>query len=80
LPAVAVAIVHGVSGSGGDRPAARHHFHWLHAGANLAKAFVRTRLMTPEARSGLDLLATAVMLVDGKLIVQYMNPAAENLF
>ena len=36
--------------------------------------------MTPETRSGLDLLATAVMLVDGKLIVQYMNPAAENLF
>ena len=36
--------------------------------------------MTPEARSGLDLLATAVMLLDGKLVVQYMNPAAENLF
>ena len=36
--------------------------------------------MTPEARSGLDLLATAVMLVDAKLAAQYMNPAAENLF
>ncbi len=36
--------------------------------------------MTPEARSGLDLLATAVMLVDEKLAMQYMNPAAENLF
>jgi two-component system nitrogen regulation sensor histidine kinase GlnL len=36
--------------------------------------------MTPEARAGLDLLATAVMLVDEKLAMQYMNPAAENLF
>ncbi|MEK6592279.1 MAG: nitrogen regulation protein NR(II) [Pseudomonadota bacterium] len=36
--------------------------------------------MTPAALSGLDLLATAVMLVDEKLGVRYMNPAAENLF
>ena len=36
--------------------------------------------MTPEAFCGLDLLATAVMLVDEKLAVRYMNPAAENLF
>jgi two-component system, NtrC family, nitrogen regulation sensor histidine kinase GlnL len=36
--------------------------------------------MTPAALSGLDLLATAVMLVDGKLTVRYVNPAAENLF
>lgn len=35
--------------------------------------------MTPEALSGLDLLATAVMLVDESLAVRYMNPAAENL-
>ena len=30
--------------------------------------------------SGLDLLATAVMLVDEREIVRYLNPAAENLF
>ncbi|MBI4207728.1 MAG: PAS domain-containing protein [Betaproteobacteria bacterium] len=36
--------------------------------------------MTPEAFSGLDLLATAVIFLDDKLAVQYMNPAAENLF
>ena len=36
--------------------------------------------MTPRALSGLDLLATAVVLVDGQLAVRYMNPAAENLF
>jgi two-component system nitrogen regulation sensor histidine kinase GlnL len=36
--------------------------------------------MTPAALSGLDLLATAVVLVDGRLAVHYMNPAAENLF
>jgi two-component system nitrogen regulation sensor histidine kinase GlnL len=36
--------------------------------------------MTPAALSGLDLLATAVMLVDDELGVHYMNPAAENLF
>jgi two-component system, NtrC family, nitrogen regulation sensor histidine kinase GlnL len=36
--------------------------------------------MTPRAFSGLDLLATAVVVVDGALIVRYMNPAAENLF
>src|SRR5688572_26117134 len=36
--------------------------------------------MTPTALSGLDLLATAVVLVDGRLCVHYMNPAAESLF
>src|SRR5690348_14934361 len=36
--------------------------------------------MTPAALSGLDLLATAVVLVDVGLSVHYMNPAAENLF
>jgi len=36
--------------------------------------------MTPAALSGLDLLATAVVLVDTGLKVHYMNPAAENLF
>jgi two-component system nitrogen regulation sensor histidine kinase GlnL len=36
--------------------------------------------MTPEALSGLDLLATAVVLLDGSFAVRYMNPAAENLF
>jgi two-component system nitrogen regulation sensor histidine kinase GlnL len=36
--------------------------------------------MTPAALSGLDLLATAVVLVDTSLTVHYMNPAAENLF
>jgi two-component system nitrogen regulation sensor histidine kinase GlnL len=34
----------------------------------------------PAALSGLELLAAAVVLVDQKLIVQYMNPSAENLF
>jgi two-component system nitrogen regulation sensor histidine kinase GlnL len=36
--------------------------------------------MTPAALSGLDLLATAVVLVDEALAVRYLNPAAENLF
>ena len=36
--------------------------------------------MTPAALSGLDLLATAVVLLDGELKVQYVNPAAETLF
>ncbi|MDH5535033.1 MAG: nitrogen regulation protein NR(II) [Betaproteobacteria bacterium] len=36
--------------------------------------------MTPAALSGLDLLATAVMLVESDLTVRYVNPAAENLF
>ena len=36
--------------------------------------------MTPAALSGLDALATAVVLVDAGLAVRYMNPAAENLF
>jgi len=36
--------------------------------------------MITRALYGLDLLATAVVLVDGELAVHYMNPAAENLF
>jgi len=36
--------------------------------------------MTSAALSGLDLLPTAVVLVDTALAVRYMNPAAENLF
>src|SRR5215210_4909169 len=36
--------------------------------------------MAHSALSGLDLLATAVMLVDEAGYVRYMNPAAENLF
>ena len=36
--------------------------------------------MTSAALPGLDLLATAVLLVDAGLGVRYMNPAAENLF
>ena len=36
--------------------------------------------MTSAALSGLDLLPTAVVLVDTGLAVRYMNPAAENLF
>ncbi len=35
--------------------------------------------MTPAALSGLDLLATAVILVDHDDVLRYMNPAAENL-
>jgi two-component system, NtrC family, nitrogen regulation sensor histidine kinase GlnL len=35
--------------------------------------------MTPAALSGLDLLATAVILVDNKDVLRHMNPAAENL-
>lgn len=36
--------------------------------------------MTPAALSGLDLLATAVIVVNAGLAVRYMNPSAENLF
>lgn len=36
--------------------------------------------MTPAVLSGLDLLATAVMVVDARLAIHYMNPAAENMF
>jgi len=33
-----------------------------------------------QAFSGLDLLSSAVVLVDAKLIIRHVNPAAENLF
>jgi two-component system nitrogen regulation sensor histidine kinase GlnL len=36
--------------------------------------------VTPSAFAGLDLLATAVIVLDHDLVVQYANPAAENLF
>jgi two-component system, NtrC family, nitrogen regulation sensor histidine kinase GlnL len=36
--------------------------------------------MAAHALSGLDLLATAVVFVDERELVRYMNPAAENLF
>ena len=36
--------------------------------------------MKPAALSGLDQLATAVVVVDAGLAVRYMNPSAENLF
>jgi two-component system, NtrC family, nitrogen regulation sensor histidine kinase GlnL len=36
--------------------------------------------MTPAALTGLDLLATAVVVVNSGLAVRYMNPSAENLF
>ena len=36
--------------------------------------------MNPAALSGLDLLATAVVVVDYNQAVLYMNPSAENLF
>jgi two-component system nitrogen regulation sensor histidine kinase GlnL len=35
---------------------------------------------TFDAFSGLDLLSSAVVLVDAKLIIRHLNPAAENLF
>ena len=34
----------------------------------------------PPAFAGLDLLSSAVVLVDAKLQIRYVNPAAENLF
>ena len=34
---------------------------------------------TFDAFSGLDLLSSAVVLVDAKLIIRHLNPAAENL-
>src|SRR3972149_3012610 len=36
--------------------------------------------MALAALAGLDLLATAIVLVDQELTVRYANPAAENLF
>ncbi|HTH95626.1 MAG TPA: nitrogen regulation protein NR(II) [Rhodocyclaceae bacterium] len=35
---------------------------------------------TPSAFAGLDLLSSAVVLVDAKLQIRYINPSAENLF
>ena len=36
--------------------------------------------MKPDALQGLDLLSTAVLLLDSHLRVTHLNPAAENLF
>src|SRR5437588_790928 len=36
--------------------------------------------MTPAGFQGLDLLATAVVWLDGDLVVKYANPAAEAVF
>ncbi len=36
--------------------------------------------MVPTAFAGLELLATAVIVLDHDLVVEYANPAAENLF
>ena len=35
---------------------------------------------TPTGFAGLDLLSSAVLLLDGRLLIRYLNPAAENLF
>ena len=35
---------------------------------------------TFDAFSGLDLLSSAVVLVDARLVIRHLNPAAENLF
>ncbi len=37
-------------------------------------------MMAVAALAGLDLLATAIVIVDRELIVRFVNPAAENLF
>jgi len=34
---------------------------------------------TPSAFAGLDLLSSAVILIDGRRLIRYLNPAAENL-
>lgn len=34
----------------------------------------------PSGLSGLDLLSSAVIVLDGRLLIRYLNPAAENLF
>jgi two-component system nitrogen regulation sensor histidine kinase GlnL len=34
----------------------------------------------PTGFPGLDLLSSAVILLDGRLLIRYLNPAAENLF
>jgi two-component system nitrogen regulation sensor histidine kinase GlnL len=48
-------------------------------GVVLAKAVAEVP-MAAHALTGLDLLATAVVFVDERELVRYMNPAAENLF
>ncbi len=36
--------------------------------------------VAPTGFRGLDLLSSAVILLDGRLLIRYLNPAAENLF
>jgi two-component system, NtrC family, nitrogen regulation sensor histidine kinase GlnL len=36
--------------------------------------------IAPTGFHGLDLLSSAVILLDGRLLIRYLNPAAENLF
>ena len=36
--------------------------------------------IAPSAFSGLELLSSAVVLIDEQLVVRYLNPGAENLF
>ena len=51
------------------------------AGALLAQIVVEMKATeTFNAFSGLDLLSSAVLLVDGKQVIRHLNPAAENLF
>ena len=46
----------------------------------LHNGFVMNATDKPNAFSGLDLLSSAVVLVDAKLIIRHVNPSAENLF
>ena len=46
----------------------------------LHNGFAMNATDKPNAFSGLDLLSSAVVLVDAKLIIRHVNPAAENLF
>lgn len=39
-----------------------------------------TEPSSPQVFQGLDLLSSAVILVDDKLLIRHLNPAAENLF
>jgi two-component system nitrogen regulation sensor histidine kinase GlnL len=40
----------------------------------------RPQTTVPEPFAGLDLLSSAVVLVDARLVIRYLNPSAENLF
>src|SRR3954468_1761760 len=49
-------------------------------GLILAPPSIVNSTMTVSALAGLDLLATAIVIVDRELVVRLANPAAENLF